>query len=136
MPYAEGRVYYDADSHVMETSDWLSTYADPDLRERIRPLQLAGAGALADEAVRQADERKAGTVELDAIEEGLLTQGRDLCYEPGLRLLKFAYRSWSKNQFRAVAAPRNRLQSLWIQPRSVSSDSKRVMPSRSSAPSR
>jgi hypothetical protein len=39
------------------------------------------------------------------VEEGLLTQGRDLCYEPGLRLLKFAYRSWSKNQFRAVAAP-------------------------------
>ncbi|MBP1859462.1 IclR family transcriptional regulator [Rhizobium herbae] len=39
------------------------------------------------------------------VEEGLLTQGRDLCYEPGLRLLKFAYRSWSKNQFRAVAGP-------------------------------
>jgi DNA-binding IclR family transcriptional regulator len=39
------------------------------------------------------------------VEEGLLIQGRDLCYEPGLRLLKFAYRSWSKNQFRAVAAP-------------------------------
>lgn len=39
------------------------------------------------------------------VEEGLLVQGRDLCYEPGLRLLKLAYRSWSKNQFRAVAAP-------------------------------
>lgn len=39
------------------------------------------------------------------VEEGLLTQGRDLCYEPGLRLLKFAYKAWSKNQFRAVAAP-------------------------------
>ena len=39
------------------------------------------------------------------VEEASLTQGRDLCYEPGLRLLKFAYRSWSKNQFRAVAAP-------------------------------
>lgn len=39
------------------------------------------------------------------VEEGLLTQGRDLCYEPGLRLLKFAYRSWSKNQFRTVAEP-------------------------------
>src|SRR5581483_232668 len=23
MPYAEGRVFYDADSHLMETSDWL-----------------------------------------------------------------------------------------------------------------
>jgi hypothetical protein len=27
MPYAEGRVYYDADSHLMETSDWLTGQA-------------------------------------------------------------------------------------------------------------
>src|SRR5689334_9149475 len=33
MPYAEGRVFHDADSHVMETSDWLVTYADPDMRD-------------------------------------------------------------------------------------------------------
>ncbi|WP_275789246.1 IclR family transcriptional regulator [Pararhizobium gei] len=38
------------------------------------------------------------------VEEGLLIQGNDLCYEPGLRLLKFACRAWSGNQFRAVAA--------------------------------
>lgn len=74
MPYAEGRVYYDADSHVMETSDWLSTYADPDIRERIRPLYLGGAGALAEEAVRQADDRRSGAVPLDAIEENLLVR--------------------------------------------------------------
>ena len=57
MPYAEGRVFYDADSHLMETSDWLVSYADPDLRDRIRPLYLGGAGAMADDAVRQADDR-------------------------------------------------------------------------------
>lgn len=74
MPYAEGRVYYDADSHIMETSDWLAAYADPDVRERIRPLYLGGAGALADEAVRQADERKAGAITLDSIEDNLLTR--------------------------------------------------------------
>ena len=74
MPYAEGRVYYDSDSHLMETSDWLVAYADPDIRERIRPLYLGGAGALADEAVRQADERKAGAITLDAIEDNLLTR--------------------------------------------------------------
>ena len=28
MPYAEGRVFYDADSHLMETSDWLVSHAD------------------------------------------------------------------------------------------------------------
>src|SRR3954451_9023610 len=74
MPYAEGRVFFDADSHVMETTDWLTTYADPDIRERIRPLYLGGAGKLADDAVRDADARKAGTVSLDAIEDGLMTR--------------------------------------------------------------
>jgi predicted TIM-barrel fold metal-dependent hydrolase len=72
MPYAQGRVYYDADSHLMETSDWLIAYADPDVRDRIRPLHLGGAGKLADDAVRDADARKAGQVTLDAIEDGLM----------------------------------------------------------------
>lgn len=39
------------------------------------------------------------------VEEGLLVQRRDLSYEPGLRLLKFAYRSWSGNRFRDIAEP-------------------------------
>jgi uncharacterized protein len=62
--YAGTRVIYDADSHVMELGDWLTSYADPDARERIRPLYLGGAGALADEAVRQAEARKAGGTEV------------------------------------------------------------------------
>jgi uncharacterized protein len=68
MPYAEGRVYYDADSHFMELSDWLVQYADPGVRDRLRPLQLGGAGALADEAVRAAEARRgnaAATAELE-----------------------------------------------------------------------
>ena len=52
MPYAEGRTYYDADSHLMELSDWLESYADPGIREKIRPLYLGGAGALAEDADR------------------------------------------------------------------------------------
>jgi predicted TIM-barrel fold metal-dependent hydrolase len=74
MPYAEGRAYYDADSHLMETSDWLVQYADPDVRDRIRPLYLGGAGKLADDAVRDADKRKAGAVALADIEAGLMTR--------------------------------------------------------------
>jgi predicted TIM-barrel fold metal-dependent hydrolase len=35
---------FDADSHVMETSDWLGTYADPALREQLRPLSFDAAG--------------------------------------------------------------------------------------------
>ncbi|HEY2105832.1 MAG TPA: amidohydrolase family protein [Candidatus Binataceae bacterium] len=50
MPYAEGRIYNDADSHIMETFDWLVSYADPDMRDRIKPMsvQMAGGKATAD----------------------------------------------------------------------------------------
>jgi len=42
MPYAEGRIIHDADSHVMETPDWLVPYADPGIRDRLEPLRLTG----------------------------------------------------------------------------------------------
>ena len=58
MPYADGRTYYDADSHLMELGDWLVRYADPDIRDRIRPLYLGAAGALAERAVREAAARR------------------------------------------------------------------------------
>ncbi len=41
MPYAEGRVIHDADSHVVETPDFLVPWADPDIRARMRPLFVA-----------------------------------------------------------------------------------------------
>ena len=58
MAYAQGRTYYDADSHLMELGDWLGRYADPELRDRIRPLYLGAAGPLADSAVRDAEARR------------------------------------------------------------------------------
>src|SRR5882757_469277 len=45
MPYAEGRIYNDADSHVMELPDWLPSYADPKFRDRIPPFSLLSTGA-------------------------------------------------------------------------------------------
>jgi predicted TIM-barrel fold metal-dependent hydrolase len=42
MPYAEGRIFHDADSHVMETPEWLFPYAEPELREKLQPLSLQG----------------------------------------------------------------------------------------------
>ncbi len=42
MPYAEGRTYHDADSHVMETPEWLFPFADPELRPLLKPLSLQG----------------------------------------------------------------------------------------------
>ena len=41
MPYVEGRVVHDADSHGMETPDWLVRFADPEVRERLPRLHLA-----------------------------------------------------------------------------------------------
>ena len=37
------RRYFDADSHVLEPVDWLTPYADPDIRDRMRTLELPGA---------------------------------------------------------------------------------------------
>jgi predicted TIM-barrel fold metal-dependent hydrolase len=50
---------FDADSHVMELPDWLPQHADPATRERLRPLALGAAGALAEAAVAEAERRAA-----------------------------------------------------------------------------
>jgi predicted TIM-barrel fold metal-dependent hydrolase len=72
MPYAEGRTYYDADSHLMELSDWLVQYADPSLRDRIRPLALGGAGKLAEQAVRDAEQRRGDGAAATALEANVM----------------------------------------------------------------
>jgi predicted TIM-barrel fold metal-dependent hydrolase len=44
MPYAGGRIYHDADAHLMETADWLFEYADARTRALLKPLDLSKAG--------------------------------------------------------------------------------------------
>lgn len=39
------------------------------------------------------------------VDEGLISVGRDQTYELGLRLLRFASKSWSRNRFREIAEP-------------------------------
>jgi uncharacterized protein len=53
VPYVEGRVVHDADAHVMETSDWILPYVDPEWRDRIGPLVI---GAVGDADQRIADD--------------------------------------------------------------------------------
>jgi uncharacterized protein len=66
MTYAGDRVVFDADSHVMELPGWLEEFADAETRDRLRPLALGKAGALAQHAVDEATERaKAGSGALD-----------------------------------------------------------------------
>ncbi|MBM4269226.1 MAG: hydrolase [Deltaproteobacteria bacterium] len=72
MPYANGRTYHDADSHFMELGDWLVQYADPDLRDRIRPLHLGGAGAAAGQAVAAAAGRRGDPAAARSLEERLM----------------------------------------------------------------
>jgi len=57
MTYAN-RAMYDADSHIMETFDWLKDHADPDIRDSIPALKLGGAGRLAEKAIANALERR------------------------------------------------------------------------------
>jgi hypothetical protein len=49
MPYAKGRIYNDADAHVMETADWIFDYADAKTRGLLKPLDLAKAGNMVDQ---------------------------------------------------------------------------------------
>ena len=72
MPYAEGRTFYDADSHLMELSNWLLEYADPDIRDRLRPLYLGGAGILADQAIAEAEARRGNAAAAEALEANLM----------------------------------------------------------------
>ena len=49
MPYAQGRIYNDADSHIMETESWLASYADPKIRDRIPPPDFTRTGVMAND---------------------------------------------------------------------------------------
>ena len=69
-----GRTIFDADSHIMEVRDWLSAYADPGIRERLRPLHLGGAGGkVAEKAVDAAEARRGDEAAATALEEKLMT---------------------------------------------------------------
>jgi predicted TIM-barrel fold metal-dependent hydrolase len=73
MPYAEGRTFLDADSHIMELHDWLASYADPAVRDQIGRLKLGGAGRLAEEAVDAAANRRTDPGAAAALEERVMT---------------------------------------------------------------
>ena len=51
MTYAGQRVCCDADSHIMETFEFVSEYADPELRPLLLPLNMEKMGHLAKDAV-------------------------------------------------------------------------------------
>src|SRR5690349_15586027 len=73
MSYGSGRTFNDADSHLMELGDWLAPYADPDIREKLRPLYLGAAGRLADDAVAAAAARRGDAEAAKQLEANLMS---------------------------------------------------------------
>ncbi len=72
MTYAAGRVCYDADSHILETLDWVSRFADPSIAARLPPLKLGAAGNathsfIAKAQARVADADKTALIDHDVI---------------------------------------------------------------------
>jgi uncharacterized protein len=57
MTYTAGRIVYDADSHVMETREWLDPFMDADLKKKLRPLYSRDTGRIA-KLLEQAKARK------------------------------------------------------------------------------
>src|SRR5579863_9516324 len=66
MPYAQGRTYNDADSHVMETRDWLANYIDPSLRDRLPPPDFAATGVMAEAIGKTRDAAHWASMNLEA----------------------------------------------------------------------
>jgi predicted TIM-barrel fold metal-dependent hydrolase len=76
MTYAQGRVYYDADSHIMELPDFLTEYADPDMRERLPKISYAPGGRSyggLDEAVKRKAHPAEKVAELVALGDQMIS---------------------------------------------------------------
>jgi len=54
MTYAANRFYCDADSHIMETRDWVARFADPEVRAKLPEMSLLKSGTKSFEIIQQA----------------------------------------------------------------------------------
>ena len=73
MSYAAGRVINDADSHIMESLDWLSSHADPAIRDRLGSMRLEAGGSGAERAIARALERQKDAVATAEISTNVVT---------------------------------------------------------------
>ena len=76
MSYANGRVMLDADSHLMELPDFLSSHADPGMADRLPPVSFSSGGKLGQRLATYAARRHhepAVVDELVALGDRLLT---------------------------------------------------------------
>jgi uncharacterized protein len=54
MTYAANRFYCDADSHIMETRDWVAKFADPEVRAKLPEMSLLKSGTKSFEIIHEA----------------------------------------------------------------------------------
>src|SRR3954453_9931111 len=73
MAYAQGRVINDADSHIMESLDWLPSYADPAIRDRLISMRLEAGGSGAAKAIELAQKRQQDAEATAAIASNVVT---------------------------------------------------------------
>ena len=76
MTYAKGRIYYDADSHIMELPDFLADFAPEALRAEMPRINVPRRGALAnlvDEAERNRSHSAEHIAELTALGDGMIS---------------------------------------------------------------
>ena len=78
MTYAKDRIYLDADSHLMELPDFLTSHADPSVRERLPRINFESGGRSSD-AVENA--AKTGAHSSETVAE-LVALGDDLIAGP------------------------------------------------------
>jgi predicted TIM-barrel fold metal-dependent hydrolase len=54
MTYATNRHYCDADSHIMETRDWIGNFIDPDIRAKLPEMSLLKSGTKSFDVINEA----------------------------------------------------------------------------------
>jgi predicted TIM-barrel fold metal-dependent hydrolase len=72
MAYAADRLYCDADSHIMETKDWIANFADPGLLPKLPAMSLLKSGTksfdvIHDAVVKQKERAALGTPAVDVV---------------------------------------------------------------------
>lgn len=72
MTYATNRPYCDADSHIMETRDWIAQFTDPEILARLPEMSLLKSGTksfeIINEAMKKQRQRAAiGAATLDVV---------------------------------------------------------------------
>jgi predicted TIM-barrel fold metal-dependent hydrolase len=73
MSYAAARCIADADSHIMETPDWVERHADPAIRGRLHPLALGKAGGATYRSIERAVGKVRARVEAGAAIENVVS---------------------------------------------------------------